>query len=59
MKSIGVVIIEDLISLLFLERSTLNKLLGLPVNKKVTISNLVTRLWCIESQPETDVNFFR
>ena len=61
MKLNGVGTIGNSLSLLSLGKSTLNelKLPWLPVNKKVTISNLVTRLWCIESKPETDVDLSR
>lgn len=61
MKLNGVVTIGNSLSLLSLGKSTLNelKLPWLPVNEKVTISNLITRLWCIESKPETDVDLSR
>ena len=61
MKLNDVVTIGNLLSLLSLGKSTLNelKLPWLPVNEKVTISNLITRLWCIKSKPETDVDLSR
>ena len=61
MKLNGVVTIGNLLSLFTLGKSNPIelKLLWLPVNKKVTISNLVARLWYIESKPETDVDLSR
>ena len=59
MKLNGVVTIGNLLSLVSLGNSTPVKLLWLSVNKKVTINNLVARLWCIESKPETDVDLSR